>query len=181
MVPSRLHILILPIAIWMFFNPTFVVTARRRYTCDHARRHRILKEDTFVKLGGISPKRLGFDTRAKCSKEDKEPRSEGERLTGEPAKHLNNDRVLRVCDLYGNMFVVFFDEVMGVRKVRPALYLQDFLGLYDNSGSFRLDRAPFNLAAEDMFVLLGGSTTSLLFDENEDLCDTSCVRGLADV
>ncbi|KAK2966707.1 hypothetical protein RJ640_007994, partial [Escallonia rubra] len=42
-----------------------------------------------------------------------------------------------------------------------------------NSGSFRLDRAsPFSLAAEDMFVLLGCSTTSPLFDQNEDLCDT---------
>lgn len=42
-----------------------------------------------------------------------------------------------------------------------------------NSGSFSLDRAsPFSLASENIFVLLGCSTTSPLFDPREDLCDT---------
>ena len=42
-----------------------------------------------------------------------------------------------------------------------------------NSGSFSLDRtSPFNVAAENIFVLLGCSTTSPVFDPNEDLCDT---------
>uniref|UniRef100_A0A5B6YRU6 Wall-associated receptor kinase C-terminal domain-containing protein n=1 Tax=Davidia involucrata TaxID=16924 RepID=A0A5B6YRU6_DAVIN len=42
-----------------------------------------------------------------------------------------------------------------------------------NSGSFSLDRAsPFSIVAEDIFVLLGCSTTSPVFDPNEDLCDT---------
>lgn len=41
-----------------------------------------------------------------------------------------------------------------------------------NSGSFSLDRAsPFTLMADDVFVLLGCSTTSPVFDLNEDLCD----------
>ncbi|KAK9276229.1 hypothetical protein L1049_005760 [Liquidambar formosana] len=42
-----------------------------------------------------------------------------------------------------------------------------------NSGSFSLDRAsPFTLTADNTFVLLGCSTTSPVFDPNEDLCDT---------
>lgn len=42
-----------------------------------------------------------------------------------------------------------------------------------NSGSFKLDRAsPFTLSSQDMFVLLGCSRTSPVFDPNEDLCDT---------
>ncbi|KAL1807929.1 hypothetical protein ACET3Z_024919 [Daucus carota] len=42
-----------------------------------------------------------------------------------------------------------------------------------NSGSFRLDSmTPFKFVEEDTFVLLGCSTTSPLFDANEDLCDT---------
>lgn len=42
-----------------------------------------------------------------------------------------------------------------------------------NSGSFSLDRAsPFALAGENIFVLLGCSTTSPLFDPDEDLCNT---------
>ncbi|THG19575.1 hypothetical protein TEA_013989 [Camellia sinensis var. sinensis] len=42
-----------------------------------------------------------------------------------------------------------------------------------NSGSFNLDRAsPFSIVAEDIFVLLGCSTTSPVFDQNEELCDT---------
>lgn len=41
-----------------------------------------------------------------------------------------------------------------------------------NSGSFSLDRAsPFEIRPENIFVLLGCSTTSPLFDPNEDLCD----------
>lgn len=42
-----------------------------------------------------------------------------------------------------------------------------------NSGSFSLDRAsPFTITADDIFVLLGCSTTSPVFDIDEDLCDT---------
>ncbi|XP_038724538.1 uncharacterized protein LOC120016029 isoform X2 [Tripterygium wilfordii] len=42
-----------------------------------------------------------------------------------------------------------------------------------NSGSFGLDRAsPFTLTNDNIFVLLGCSTTSPLFDRNQDLCDT---------
>ncbi|CAI9096465.1 OLC1v1032622C1 [Oldenlandia corymbosa var. corymbosa] len=42
-----------------------------------------------------------------------------------------------------------------------------------NSGSFRLDRqSPFSITADNIFVLLGCSTTSPVFDRNEDLCDT---------
>ncbi|XP_059655034.1 uncharacterized protein LOC132302176 [Cornus florida] len=42
-----------------------------------------------------------------------------------------------------------------------------------NSGSFSLDRAsPFSLVAENIFVLLGCSTTSPVFDQDEDLCDS---------
>lgn len=43
----------------------------------------------------------------------------------------------------------------------------------ENSGSFRLDRAsPFTLTPDNIFVLLGCSTTSTLFDPDDDLCDT---------
>ncbi|KAI4328296.1 hypothetical protein L6164_020659 [Bauhinia variegata] len=42
-----------------------------------------------------------------------------------------------------------------------------------NSGSFRLDEAsPFTVTKENIFVLLGCSTTSPVFDPQEDLCDT---------
>ncbi|WRX16305.1 Calcineurin-like phosphoesterase domain [Theobroma cacao] len=42
-----------------------------------------------------------------------------------------------------------------------------------NSGSFSLDRAsPFTLTGDNIFVLLGCSTTSPVFDPSEDLCDT---------
>ncbi|XWS23095.1 hypothetical protein CRYUN_Cryun29cG0092000 [Craigia yunnanensis] len=42
-----------------------------------------------------------------------------------------------------------------------------------NSGSFSLDRAsPFTLTGANIFVLLGCSTTSPVFDPSEDLCDT---------
>ncbi|KAL8122285.1 uncharacterized protein LOC141723310 [Apium graveolens] len=42
-----------------------------------------------------------------------------------------------------------------------------------NSGSFCLDPiTPFRFVEQDTFVLLGCSTTSPLFDANEDLCDT---------
>ncbi|XP_071695402.1 uncharacterized protein [Rutidosis leptorrhynchoides] len=42
-----------------------------------------------------------------------------------------------------------------------------------NSGSFRLDQAsPFKLSSQDIFILLGCSRTSPLFDPNQDLCDT---------
>ncbi|KAJ6982560.1 LEAF RUST 10 DISEASE-RESISTANCE LOCUS RECEPTOR-LIKE PROTEIN KINASE-like 1.5 [Populus alba x Populus x berolinensis] len=42
-----------------------------------------------------------------------------------------------------------------------------------NSGSFSLDRAsPFSLTGENIFVLLGCSTNSPLFDPAEDLCAT---------
>ncbi|EEF50747.1 conserved hypothetical protein [Ricinus communis] len=52
-----------------------------------------------------------------------------------------------------------------------------------NSGSFSLDRAsPFTLTGDNIFVLLGCSTTSPVFDPNEDLCDRGSVtrvcRGL---
>lgn len=40
-----------------------------------------------------------------------------------------------------------------------------------NSGSFSLDKAsPFTITEDDIFVLLGCSTTSPVFDLNEDLC-----------
>ncbi|XP_043705078.1 wall-associated receptor kinase-like 15 [Telopea speciosissima] len=43
-----------------------------------------------------------------------------------------------------------------------------------NSGSFRLDSSsPFNIVTEDIFVLLGCSTTSPVFDPNEELCDNT--------
>lgn len=42
-----------------------------------------------------------------------------------------------------------------------------------NSGSFSLDRtSPFTIAEENIFVLLGCSTTSPVFDPDQDLCDT---------
>ncbi|KAI3714317.1 hypothetical protein L1987_72914 [Smallanthus sonchifolius] len=42
-----------------------------------------------------------------------------------------------------------------------------------NSGSFRLDLAsPFTLSSQDVFILLGCSRTSPVFDPNEDMCDT---------
>ncbi|KAJ8760509.1 hypothetical protein K2173_015176 [Erythroxylum novogranatense] len=42
-----------------------------------------------------------------------------------------------------------------------------------NSGSFSLDRAsPFTLTGDNILVLLGCSTTSRIFDPNEDLCAT---------
>ncbi|XP_039003921.1 LEAF RUST 10 DISEASE-RESISTANCE LOCUS RECEPTOR-LIKE PROTEIN KINASE-like 1.5 [Hibiscus syriacus] len=42
-----------------------------------------------------------------------------------------------------------------------------------NSGSFSLDRtSPFTLTGSNIFVLLGCSTTSPVFDPSEDLCDT---------
>ncbi|GMN41995.1 hypothetical protein TIFTF001_011223 [Ficus carica] len=42
-----------------------------------------------------------------------------------------------------------------------------------NSGSFSLDKAsPFAISDENIFTLLGCSTTSPLFDPDEDLCDT---------
>ncbi|XP_058081593.1 uncharacterized protein LOC131229617 [Magnolia sinica] len=42
-----------------------------------------------------------------------------------------------------------------------------------NSGSFGLGRAaPFQLTSEDVFVLLGCSTSSPVFDSDEELCDT---------
>ncbi|XP_021654929.2 uncharacterized protein LOC110645961 [Hevea brasiliensis] len=42
-----------------------------------------------------------------------------------------------------------------------------------DSGSFSLDRAsPFTLTGDNIFVLLGCSTTSPVFDPKEDLCDT---------
>ncbi|BFG16817.1 hypothetical protein CerSpe_030910 [Prunus speciosa] len=41
------------------------------------------------------------------------------------------------------------------------------------TGGFSLDRAsPFTIREENIFVLLGCSTTSPVFDPNEDLCDT---------
>lgn len=41
-----------------------------------------------------------------------------------------------------------------------------------NSGSLSLDRAsPFTMTEDNVFVLLGCSTTSPVFDPNEDLCD----------
>ena len=42
-----------------------------------------------------------------------------------------------------------------------------------NSGSFSLDSSsPFTIMADDVFVLLGCSTTSPVFDLDEGLCDT---------
>ncbi|KAF8408206.1 hypothetical protein HHK36_007350 [Tetracentron sinense] len=42
-----------------------------------------------------------------------------------------------------------------------------------NSGSFSLDSAaPFSIITENTFVLLGCSTSSPVFDPNEDFCDT---------
>ncbi|CAN1152874.1 hypothetical protein LINPERPRIM_LOCUS29186 [Linum perenne] len=42
-----------------------------------------------------------------------------------------------------------------------------------NSGSFSLDRAsPFTLTGDNIFALLGCSTTSPVFDPSEDLCET---------
>lgn len=42
-----------------------------------------------------------------------------------------------------------------------------------NSGSFSLDKAsPLIITEDNIFVLLGCSTTSPIFDLNEDLCDT---------
>ncbi|KAL6190152.1 hypothetical protein ACLB2K_036551 [Fragaria x ananassa] len=42
-----------------------------------------------------------------------------------------------------------------------------------NSGSFSLDKAsPFTIREENIFVLLGCSTTSPVFDSSHDLCDT---------
>ncbi|CAN0896410.1 hypothetical protein LINGRAHAP2_LOCUS18473 [Linum grandiflorum] len=42
-----------------------------------------------------------------------------------------------------------------------------------NSGSFILDRAsPFTLTRDNIFALLGCSTTSPVFDPSEDLCET---------
>ncbi|PPD76643.1 hypothetical protein GOBAR_DD26428 [Gossypium barbadense] len=42
-----------------------------------------------------------------------------------------------------------------------------------NSGSFSLDRtSPFTLTGSNIFVLLGCSSTSPVFDPSEDLCDT---------
>ncbi|MED6159105.1 hypothetical protein PIB30_039253 [Stylosanthes scabra] len=42
-----------------------------------------------------------------------------------------------------------------------------------NSGSFGIDGgSPFSLGKENIFVLLGCSTTSPVFDPKEDLCDT---------
>ncbi|KAL5553635.1 hypothetical protein UlMin_041036 [Ulmus minor] len=42
-----------------------------------------------------------------------------------------------------------------------------------NSGSFSLDRAsPFTITENNIFVLLGCSTTSPVFDPSQDLCDT---------
>ncbi|XP_039023713.1 LEAF RUST 10 DISEASE-RESISTANCE LOCUS RECEPTOR-LIKE PROTEIN KINASE-like 1.5 [Hibiscus syriacus] len=42
-----------------------------------------------------------------------------------------------------------------------------------NSGSFSLDRtSPFTLTGSNIFVLLGCSTTSPVFDSSEDLCET---------
>lgn len=42
-----------------------------------------------------------------------------------------------------------------------------------NSGSFTLDRAsPFSINSDNMFVLVGCSTTSPVFDQGQDLCDT---------
>ncbi|XP_004297236.1 PREDICTED: wall-associated receptor kinase-like 10 [Fragaria vesca subsp. vesca] len=42
-----------------------------------------------------------------------------------------------------------------------------------NSGSFSLDKAsPFTIREENIFVLLGCSTTSPVFDSSQDLCDT---------
>uniref|UniRef100_A0A7N0T627 non-specific serine/threonine protein kinase n=1 Tax=Kalanchoe fedtschenkoi TaxID=63787 RepID=A0A7N0T627_KALFE len=41
-----------------------------------------------------------------------------------------------------------------------------------NSGSFSLGRdSPFSLMPDNVFVLLGCSTTSPVYDQNEDLCD----------
>ncbi|XP_042496615.1 uncharacterized protein LOC122075600 [Macadamia integrifolia] len=43
-----------------------------------------------------------------------------------------------------------------------------------NSGSFSLDSSsPFNIVSDDIFVLLGCSTTSPVYDPNQDLCDTT--------
>ncbi|KAL5987828.1 hypothetical protein ACLOJK_035584 [Asimina triloba] len=51
-----------------------------------------------------------------------------------------------------------------------------------NSGSFGLSRAsPFNVTAEDIFVLLGCSTSSAVFDAEQELCDAEAshvCRGL---
>ncbi|PKI58696.1 hypothetical protein CRG98_020907 [Punica granatum] len=45
-----------------------------------------------------------------------------------------------------------------------------------NSGSFSLDRAsPFTLTDDNIFVLLGCSRTSPVFDPDENLCDTGSV------
>ncbi|MCE5167554.1 hypothetical protein HAX54_010122, partial [Datura stramonium] len=42
-----------------------------------------------------------------------------------------------------------------------------------NSGSFTLDHStPFSIMKENIFVLLGCSTTSAVFDPKQDLCDT---------
>nr|XP_027099307.1 LEAF RUST 10 DISEASE-RESISTANCE LOCUS RECEPTOR-LIKE PROTEIN KINASE-like 2.7 [Coffea arabica] len=42
-----------------------------------------------------------------------------------------------------------------------------------NSGSFILDReSPFSITTDNVFVLLGCSTTSPVFDKRQDLCDT---------
>ncbi|OVA02148.1 Wall-associated receptor kinase galacturonan-binding domain [Macleaya cordata] len=48
-----------------------------------------------------------------------------------------------------------------------------------NSGSFGLDSAaPFKITKDDIFVLLGCSTTSPLFDPNEDFCGTGSASQL---
>ncbi|KAJ4974245.1 hypothetical protein NE237_007419 [Protea cynaroides] len=48
-----------------------------------------------------------------------------------------------------------------------------------NSGSFSLgSSAPFNIVTEDIFVLLGCSTTSPVFDTNVDLCQTGSASHL---
>ncbi|KAA8532901.1 hypothetical protein F0562_032982 [Nyssa sinensis] len=63
-------------------------------------------------------------------------------------------------------------------ELMVVFLLVRFLKLKWNSGSFSLDHvSPFNIVAEDIFVLLGCSNTSPVFDPNEDLCDTGSGSG----
>lgn len=76
-----------------------------------------------------------------------------------------------------------FSTSTGIYTISSIDYSANIVVLHDpfmstcasmqNSGSFRLDyTTPFKFVEEDTFVLLGCSTTSPLFDANEDLCDT---------
>ncbi|KAF8399594.1 hypothetical protein HHK36_015463 [Tetracentron sinense] len=76
-----------------------------------------------------------------------------------------------------------FSTPTGIYTVSSIDYVSDTLVITDplistcssmqNSGSFSLDSsAPFNVMTENVFVLLGCSTSSPVFDPNQDLCDT---------